>query len=152
MRIKSSQQYWREACVQSGRFNRDIGLKTALHRADEFLDRLSNVTIGGTDLKAALMCRYIKNNEVCLDLAYNTLQSKFLKQNTKLQWGLDHDLPRMRDFVIQGTQCCFSQPALQVIKNVVCMSIHIDGYIQCSLTTHVLFVNVTVAIQYQTNN
>ena len=119
--VTKSRNYWKWKCIENGRFNQQISGRVALKRADDFMNHLQEVSTEGTDLKSALVCRYIKNNETCMQMAYKLLYPHFIRNNNIFQWSLDDDPDRVANFVIQGTQCGLSHSELQIIKNTVCL-------------------------------
>ena len=122
-RLEKQKKTWKLHSVHCGRFSRDIGFRRGLERIEEVVRQINNVTNNDTDIRDLYVLKLIKNNETCLNIAYNYLLTNYEKSRIERTREIDNDTNRLINFVINGTDICWSRPQIQAFKNLVCFII-----------------------------
>ena len=120
-KLEKQRDKWKSYNCNVGSFNRALSLRNGLKRIENVVQKVDDQTDDNVDIHGKYLLKLIKNNETCMDIAYDYLFKHFEKENIKQIRGIDNDKDRIFSFVIEGTQICWSQPQLQSFKNLVCI-------------------------------
>ena len=118
-RLTKGRDQWRNKCLTNGRLNQTLSKRVCLNKVDDLLNQLQECAPEGSDLKSSLICHYIKNDQICKEIVWKYLDKEIVQNNKQNNQIIDENINRIKEYVIQATQACFSRRNLQFIKNAV---------------------------------
>lgn len=139
-RLTDGRNQWRSNCLTNGRLNESLSKRVCLMKVDDLLNQLQQCAPEGSDLKSSLICHYIKNDHLCKEIVLQYLDKEIVHNNKVNNQLIDDNIDRIKEYVIQATQACFSRRNLQFIKNAVCKQVYMSVYMHACMHKYIYFV------------
>ena len=109
-RYENQKQSWKALANNHGAVGRkQITLRRGLDLLCHHINQSQQRVGEQHNIHSQYILRLLKNNEACYQIAYDYLQREFTKNNNQINQSIDRDSNRLTNFVIQGSQVCWTR-------------------------------------------